>query len=191
MRDSDDPMQRLHRVRPAAVPQRRLLLGAGSAIAAAVTLAAALIASDARADDLAALKAELDGLKSEYASRIATLESRIAELEAKAAAASSVASTAPAPPPAAAGRATGTGTAFNPAMSVILAGTYVNSSQDPASYRIAGFVPSGGDAGPGNRSFNLGESELTLAANVDPYFFANLTATTTFRSRRPTSAPRR
>jgi hypothetical protein len=30
--------------------------------------------------------------------------------------------------------------------------------------------------GPGARSFNLDESELTLAANIDPYFFGNLTA---------------
>jgi hypothetical protein len=67
-------------------------------------------------------------------------------------------------------------TAFNPAMSVILGGNYANTSQDPDTYRIAGFIPSGGDVGPGERNFNLGESELTLAANIDPYFFGNLTA---------------
>jgi hypothetical protein len=66
-------------------------------------------------------------------------------------------------------------TAFNPAMSVILAGNYGNLSQDPSSYRIAGFIPSS-EQGPGARGFNLGESELTFSANVDPYFFANLTA---------------
>ena len=143
-----------------------------------MALACALAPGSARADDLTALKNELEGVKSEYASRIATLEARIAELEAKAAAAAaaSVASATPTAP-AATGRAAGTGTAFNPAMSVILAGNYVDTSQDPANYRIAGFIPSGGDVGPGRRSFNLGESELTLAANVDPYFFANLTAT--------------
>ena len=37
---------------------------------------------------------------------------------------------------------------------------------------MAGFMPSGGEVGPGERSFNLGESELTLAASVDPYFSA-------------------
>jgi hypothetical protein len=140
-------------------------------IAAATVLACSLLQGAAHADDLAALQTELAGLKSEYASRIAALEARIAALESGAA----TARTAPAAP-AAPSRATGTGTAFNPAMSVILAGTYADLSQDPASYRIAGFIPSGSDVGPGNRSFNLGESELTLAANVDPYFFANLTA---------------
>ena len=33
--------------------------------------------------------------------------------------------------------------------------------------------------GPGERSFNLGESELTFAASVDPYFSAQLTAAIT------------
>ena len=60
-------------------------------------------------------------------------------------------------------------------MSVILAGNYANLSRDPTTYRIAGFMP-GGNVGSGARSFNLGESELTFAANVDPYFLANLTA---------------
>jgi hypothetical protein len=68
-----------------------------------------------------------------------------------------------------------TATAFNPAVSLILAGNYASLSQDPATFQIAGFIPSGGEIGPGERSFNLGESELTLNANVDPYFFANLT----------------
>jgi hypothetical protein len=40
-------------------------------------------------------------------------------------------------------------------------------------------MPNGGEVGPGERSFNLGESELTVAANVDPYFFANVTASVT------------
>jgi hypothetical protein len=73
-------------------------------------------------------------------------------------------------------RAGGGQTAFNPAVSVILAGNYAHLSEDPSSYRIGGFIPSGDEIGPGERSFNLGESELTLAANVDPYFFANVTA---------------
>jgi hypothetical protein len=33
--------------------------------------------------------------------------------------------------------------------------------------------------GPGERSFNLGESELTFAANIDPYFAGQLTAAIT------------
>ena len=113
-------------------------------------------------------------MKAANAARIEALEARIAQLESQAAAtAAQAAEVAPAPPPVASG---GSGqSAFNPAMSVILAGNYANLSQDPATYRIAGFMP-GGAIGPGARSFNLGESELTFAANVDPYFLANLTA---------------
>jgi hypothetical protein len=147
-------------------------MSARVAILSAALLVSVLGSPPAAAEDVASLRSELDGLKSEYAARIARLEARIAELEAQAA--------APPPPPPSpplvASRATGTGTAFNPTMSVILAGTYANLSEDPATYRIAGFIPAGPDVGPGTRSFNLGESEITLAANVDPYFYANLTA---------------
>jgi hypothetical protein len=66
-------------------------------------------------------------------------------------------------------------TAFNPAMSAILGGNYAYLSQDPADYRIAGFVPAGEEIGPGERSFNLGESEVTLSANIDPYFSGSVT----------------
>jgi hypothetical protein len=142
------------------------------------------------ADDLAALRTELEALKSEYTSRVTALESRITQLESAQSTASVAAAAAgPAPPapmsatapeaataqaPAAAGR--GGAAAFNPAISMILAGNYAHLSQDPATYRIAGFIPNGSEIGPGERSFNLGESELTVASNVDPYFFANVTA---------------
>jgi hypothetical protein len=134
------------------------------------------------ADDVAALRAELEALKQEYSSRVGALEARINQLETAQSAAAALASSPPPPPPpaesvSAAGGARGGGaSAFNPAISMILAGTYANLSADPSSYRIAGFLPSGGEVGPGERSFNLGESELTVAANVDPYFFANVTA---------------
>jgi hypothetical protein len=151
-----------------------------------------------RADDLSSLKGEIAALKSDYEARIAKLEARIDQLETQtasappaataagavppdvlaAAAADAAASAPPAevPMPSAAGAGNNPATAFNPAMSVILGGNYASTSQDPDTYRIAGFIPSGGEVGPGQRSFNLGESELTLAANVDPYFFGNLTA---------------
>ncbi len=152
-----------------------------------------------RADDLSSLKGEIAALKSDYEARIAKLEARIDQLETQTASATSAATVAGAVPPAdvlaaaaadagasappaevvmpsAGGASQNPATAFNPAMSVILAGNYAGTSQDPNTYRIAGFIPSGGEVGPGERSFNLGESELTLAANVDPYFFGNLTA---------------
>lgn len=62
------------------------------------------------------------------------------------------------------------GSAFNPAISLILSGTYANLSRDPGDYRIRGFF-TGGEIGPGSRSFNLGESELAFSGNIDPYFY--------------------
>jgi len=146
----------------------------------------------AAADDLAALKAELDALKKDYNAHIQALEERIRQLEGAAAAAPvTQAAVTPGPAPAAAAPPAfpepaapavpapnrgNNATAFNPAISVILMGNYASLSQDPATYRIAGFMPPPPGEGPGDRSFNLDESELTLAANVDPYFFANVTA---------------
>ena len=127
------------------------------------------------ADDTASLRAELQALKNDYAARVEALESRIQQLESAANAAAAVEPPQPAPPPMTASRS-GPSSAFNPAISLILGGNYVDASQDPGSWRIGGFMPSGGEVGPGERSFNLGESELTISANVDPYFAAIMTA---------------
>ncbi|MEZ5500073.1 MAG: TonB-dependent receptor [Steroidobacteraceae bacterium] len=141
----------------------------------AVALLMALVTTvsttaEAAQDEAASLRAELDAVRSEYTSRLAALEQRILQLE-QAAATAPPDSGAPAPVAAQA-----TASAFNPATSVILTGNYAALSADPASYAIAGFIPSGGETGPPERGFNLAESELTLAANVDPYLYANLTA---------------
>jgi hypothetical protein len=69
---------------------------------------------------------------------------------------------------------TANGNAMNPGVSVVLNGNYFSDSRDPAAARIAGF-PLGDEAGPPVRGFSLAESEITLAANVDPYMTANLT----------------
>ncbi|MBP7608887.1 MAG: hypothetical protein KA760_05290 [Steroidobacteraceae bacterium] len=125
------------------------------------------------ADDVAALRAEIAMLKAEYAQRVTALETRIDQLEASA---TTVAAAAPVePPPPAPSAPARTSSAFNPAISVILTGNYADLSQDPGDFNFAGFMPSGGEIGPGERSFNLGESEVTFAASVDPYFTAALT----------------
>ncbi|HEU0224497.1 MAG TPA: hypothetical protein VFR29_03615 [Steroidobacteraceae bacterium] len=146
-------------------------------VAASLTLACALLPAISRADDdVAALRAELEALKGDYAARLAALEARIEELSAAAPTAGpAVAQDAPPPGASLASAAS----AFNPAISVILTGNYTSLSQDPESWTIAGFLPSGGEVGPGERSFNLAESELVLSANVDPYFSATLIAAIT------------
>jgi hypothetical protein len=69
--------------------------------------------------------------------------------------------------------------AFNPDISLILQGTAASNSQDPETYRIDGFAPSGGEVGPAERGFSLGESELTISASIDPYFRGYMTAALT------------
>ncbi len=142
----------------------------------------------AQADEIAELKAQVEALKA----NTAALEARIKQLEAASAAApaapaapaAAVAAAAPpapaapypevapAPPPSKGSNPT----AFNPAISMIITGNYAALSEDPNTYRVAGFIPPPEGEGPGPRSFNLGESELTVASNVDPYFFAQVTA---------------
>ncbi|MBS0388155.1 MAG: hypothetical protein JSR15_06705 [Proteobacteria bacterium] len=134
--------------------------------------------------DVAELRAQLDALKSDYQAKIHALETRVAQLEAQVAsqpppqAQPPVVEQPPLPPPTPSGGGGGAN-AFNPAVSVILGGRYAQLDADPSTYHIAGFMPSGDEVGPGRRGFDLGESELTLSANVDPWFYANLTASIT------------
>ncbi|HUP29307.1 MAG TPA: hypothetical protein VM122_03965 [Usitatibacter sp.] len=120
-------------------------------------------ASDA---ELAEIRSQIRELRSQYESRIQALEQRLKDAEARAV-------PQPSAPPAPAG-VNDSRSAFNPAISAILTGTYAHLSRDPRSFGIAGFAPSGGEIGPGRRSFGLGESELILSANVDPHFAGNL-----------------
>src|SRR5437868_12886962 len=66
------------------------------------------------------------------------------------------------------------GNAFNPAISIILNGQYAHHSLDPDAYTRAGF-PLAGEAGPGPQGLSLGESEVSLAANIDEKFYGQLT----------------
>lgn len=154
------------RSRPTAAHARRGV--------AAICLLMLPLLSHAADDDIASLRAELQALKNDYAQRVSALEARIAQLESE-----PVAVAPPAPAAVPATSAGNAASAFNPAISVILGGTYTDTSRDPGDWHIGGFIPSGGEVGPGERSFNLGESEITLSANVDPYFYANLTAALT------------
>jgi len=133
-------------------------------------------AGHAATDDLAALRAELEALKSDYTSRVQALEARIKQLESAVVTATTAPPAYPQPSPVAPPAKSSNATAFNPAISMILTGNYASLSQDPATYRVAGFIPPPSGEGPGRRSFNLDESELTVASNVDPYFFGNVTA---------------
>jgi hypothetical protein len=151
-------------------------------LAAAVWLAAGSAAAQP-APDTQALRRELDALRADYEARLRALEQRLQAAEA------SLARTATSPAPTPASPASPAAVAAAPLtvapppaqpaaagrglldVSMILSGQYQRTRRDPATYRIRGFpLPPDADIGPGTRGFSLAESELTLAANVDPYF---------------------
>lgn len=152
------------------------------------------------AADIAALRREIEALRADYGARLQALESRLDAAEARVSAAPPAApggappvASAGAPPaafaaaapalaaaaapqavPAAAAPAAAPAAganAFNPALSLILSGVYVRTSQDPSRYAIGGFaLPANSGAGPGTRGLSLAESELGIAANIDPWW---------------------
>jgi hypothetical protein len=63
--------------------------------------------------------------------------------------------------------AAGNESAFNPAFSLILSGTYGSLQQDPAA-PATGFAMNPNPAH--EQGFNLGESEMGISANIDPQF---------------------
>ena len=138
--------------------------------ALAAALCNPLSASAADDKELAAIRAQIRDMKESYEARLQALEQRLQDAQAATAQAQIAAQ--PAPAPAAAPAASN---AFNPNISLVLGGTYANLSQDPDKYRLQGFLPPVGEVGPGRRGFNLGESELTMAANIDPMFSGQLT----------------
>ena len=116
-------------------------------------------------NDLKALREEIAQMRQTYEQRINALEVRLAKAETKVDDAQTVAQQAIIQQPSAVPMQSNS---FNPEVSMILQGSYNNLKQDPNAYQITGFVPTLGSVGPGTRGFSLGESELTLSANIDP-----------------------
>ena len=136
-------------------------------IAAATALA---LTGTAQAQDaeLAKIREEIQQIKQTYERRIETLEKRLAEVSVAAGTAQQSAVKSGVPASSKSGRSEAG--AFNPAVSLILQGTYARTTRDPNNYTITGFMPPGGEVGPPKRSFGLGETELNISANIDPYF---------------------
>jgi hypothetical protein len=160
------------------------------AVAIATAFVVPIPAIGADDADVQQIRKEIQDLKDGYEARIRELEQRLEQLEhspasvpapSDAAAPVPTVEAAPAPTveaaPAPAQSAPASANSFNPAISLILNGQLNNLERDPANYQIGGFIPGQGDGGvgPGVRGFTVGESELTFAANVDPYFSGALT----------------
>jgi hypothetical protein len=132
---------------------------------AAPCLAQAVEPAQAGADNPIPAAVPTATLRAEFDARLQALEERLRAAEARAGSAAAATTTAHE-----AGAPAASANAFNPAISLILSGGYTRTSQDPARYALTGFqLPVGGDAGPGERGFSLGESELGLAASIDPW----------------------
>ena len=117
-----------------------------------------------------ALEANAETMRAQAAQATAALEATRAELETLKA--PSVAEEAPAE---AASAPTGAnGNEFNPAISIILNGSYTAHSLDPAAYQRSGF-PLVGEGAPSAKGFSLGESEISLTSNIDEKFYGQLT----------------
>jgi hypothetical protein len=153
---------------------RHLLFPAGLALALSVAST-----SGHAADDLAALRAEMQALRANYEQRLQALEARLQAAERAAATTTATApAAAPAPSPAAApspdprtSAAAGNANSFNPAISLILSGLYTRTSNDPADYTITGFArPEDAEIGPGTRGLSLAETELNFSASIDPWW---------------------
>src|SRR5262245_31463245 len=161
------------------------------ALSASASAVPAFAADD---EDLAAIRQEMKALRGDYEKKIDELERRLKKAEKRAEQAEAAATKTPAapvqtlavaapaeepappppPPPApVTPRAPTNANAFNPAISVILNGSYAAMEDDPALATVPGFSL-GEEAGLIDRGFSLGESELAFTANVDPYFLANL-----------------
>lgn len=166
------------------------------ALAAVVMLSAAALPAQAE-PDMASIQAQIDQMKADYEARIAALEARVEAAESRADAATADAPTRTAAADAPAERPVEvaasdlpdeapieapdysaspivSASAQNPGVSVILSGNYVFDSRDPALGRIPGFELAD-ETGRPDRGFSLAESELTFAANIDPFFYGSLT----------------
>lgn len=67
---------------------------------------------------------------------------------------------------------------FNPEIGVILNGRYTQFDHNPENYVISGFALAD-ETGPGEEGFSLGESELSISANIDDLFYGRITTALT------------
>ncbi len=130
-------------------------------------------------DELQAIRDEIILMKQQYENKISALEARLAAAEQKITqqskdlddtnqilvqqevlSESSVQTSNP--------------NAFNPAISVIFDGRYVDYAHKTDALNFPGFVI-GPEAGVEPEGFNIGESEMTLSANIDDKFYGQAT----------------
>ncbi len=170
--------------------RNRIILRTAVLAAAPVAFGWATPSIADQASDLAAIKSEIAQMQREYNARIAALQAQLKKAEAEAHAARAAAATAnktagsaqvaaeqmaqaaqaaqeQAPETAAVPPPPSSINSFNPGIAAALNGFYAAATQNTKTTSIAGFALGDEAAGP-PKGFSLGESEVSLAANIDP-----------------------
>lgn len=126
--------------------------------------------------EINALRQAVQALRSQYEERLAQLEGQLQTLLAQSSA-RPPAEPAPAPIPPAPSTALSTVPSFNPELSLILSGGLFHDRQSPTAPGLwRGIAQAEGSTqGWGQRGLNLGETELGLSANIDPWTRGSLT----------------
>jgi hypothetical protein len=129
-------------------------------LAVCLSALAPLAAHAQSAADIQSLRDELRQMREQYEARIKALEAKLeaAQSQGRSPAQPQAQAQVPVQPqqaaaPVAATPAPSSGTGFNPQLSLILSGLYTNTSRPSP-----------------DRGFSIGESELGLSANIDPWF---------------------
>ena len=117
-------------------------------------------------EDLRDIRGQIKELKDNYEQRITQLEQRLKEAESRQAKTPIVQAQVPVQQPSR--PAVSSVNTYNPAISMIMSGTYGNLKQDP-SIPITGFAMAPNDHGY-SKGFSLQETEVSLIANIDPRF---------------------
>lgn len=125
------------------------------------------------ADDLDALRQQLQNLKQTYQQQIDALEKRLQAAE-KSAEQAQIGAQRAERKAAKLSETKAPESNFNPDISLILEGRYASFQNDPHDYHLPGFQL-GGESGLGEEGFSLGHSELVFSANVDDKFYGQLT----------------
>ena len=120
-------------------------------------------------EDLQTIRVQIQQLKESYEQRIQQLEQRLQQAETNSKNAENVAAQAQATVQQVNHPAASSEGSFNPAVSLILEGTY-SQLQKNAAIPVTGFSMSPPNNSGYVQGFSLGESEISIAANIDPEF---------------------
>lgn len=122
-------------------------------------------------DELQSIRDEIAAMKKQYESKITSLEQRLAIAEH---ALSNTENSTTQESPVKSTVQTSNPNAFNPAISFIFDGRYVDYAHKQDALSFPGFVI-GPESEPESEGFNVGESELILSANIDDKFYGQTT----------------